>query len=269
VTLAISPDNQLIATGGRGREIQLWHLPDGRLVHKLPTGFPAQYLAFAQDSASLIVYETANNPVYVMDTATGKHIADFDGEKFPALSTDGRIMMTEVGSQMILRSTSDWKELRTLPKPIQTAWPESLDPHSDAYVYADMNDKHSFVAVHLGDGNLYPNPRVVDLPRFATNRPFFASLDPKSGLVYGHSGGRLWAWDFQTGQTCFSDALNSESGSLSPDGRLVAAAIDHANNGADAIEPGVAVWRTDSVASACGLRKPLKPKKHGFLGRSN
>jgi WD40 repeat protein len=267
VTLAISPNNRLIATGGRGSEIQLWRLPDGGLVHRFPTGFPPRYLAFAPDSASLIVYEAVNNPVYVMDTSTGKHIVDFDGEHFPALSTDGTIMMTEVGSQMVLRSTSDWKEMRTLPKPIATAWPASLDPRSDTYVYADMYDEHSFVAVHLSDGTLYPNPRVIDLPRFATNKPYFASLDPKSGLVFGHSGGRLWAWNFQTGKTCVSQDLNSESGALSPDGRLVAAAIDKSGNGSDEIEPGVALWRTDSAVSACGLSEHHRPKKRGLLQR--
>jgi WD40 repeat protein len=250
--LAISPDNHLIATGGRGaREVKLWRLPDGVLVHRFPTGFSAQFLAFAADSSSLIVYETANNPVYVMDTSTGKHTVDLTGENFPALSVDGQTLMTESGSQLVLRSTSDWKKLRTLPKPTPTTWPASLDARLDTYIYADMTDEHSFIAVHLSTGALYPNPRLIDLPRFVNSKPYFASLEPRSGLVFGHSGGRLWVWNFQTGKNCVSQDLHSESGALSPDGRLVVAGID---NGSEKIKSGVELWRTDAVMVACGLQ---------------
>lgn len=251
VGLAISPDNQLMATVTRGAGgIALWHLPDGKLVHQLPTTFPAQFMAFTRGSSSLVIFETANAHVYVMDAATGDHKEDLTEEHWPALSSDGNTLMSGAGSELVLRRTDDWKILQRLPKPTPYVRPTSLDPQSDTYIYVDPTDEHSFVAVHLSTGALYPNPRHIDLPRFKEMKPYFASLDPKTGLVFGYTGDQLWAWNYETGKDCVSETLPNATGALSANGHLVAKAIDEGDNN----KVGVALWETESVARACKLK---------------
>ena len=82
---------------------------------------------------------------------------------------------------------------------------------------------------------------------------YFASIDPKSGLVFGHSGGRLWLWDFQAGMACMSEILYSESGSLSADGSLLAGGIDNSFFAGNKVEPGIGLWQTDKLRAACGV----------------
>jgi hypothetical protein len=141
-----------------------------------------------------------------------------------------------------------------LPKLTKYATPLSLDTQLDTYIYGDTADQYSFVAVRLSTGEMLPNPRTVSLPRFNPSTGFFASLNPNSGLVFGHTEGRLWVWDFHTGKTCISNVLYSESGTLNPDGSLLAGAIDNSIIARDQIEPGVGLWQTKSIREACGLQ---------------
>jgi WD40 repeat protein len=253
--VAIAPDNQFIATAGSSGDpdIKLWHLPDGQLVRRFKVGHPAvQRLIFSLHS-SLVV--AVNNAVtYVLDIATGSHTRDLAGEWAPILSIDGKTLMTVNATEMVLRSADDWTEQKRFPKPTTYVYPLSFDTHSDVFLYGDSTGEFSFFAARLSTGELISNPRIAKLPRLNLSTGYFASLSAESNLVFGHSGDRLWLWDFQTGKTCVSEILYSESGALSVDGSLLAGGIDNSFFAKNKIETGVGVWQTNVLRGACNLR---------------
>jgi WD40 repeat protein len=255
-SVAISADGQLLATSGSNMDpsIKVWHLPDGKLVNDFRIGNSAvQKLLFSPDPTFLIVSE--NNAVaYVMDIATGKHKQELSGEWAPVFSSDGKTLMTVSKTAMILRNSNDWQLQKTLPKLTKYPIPLSLDPDLDLYIFGDGTEENSFFAARLSTGELLPNPRSTKLPRVNFGAGAFASVEPASGIVFGHSGGRLWAWNSQTGKTCASSILYSESGALSPDGSLVVGAIDNSIMAPDKVKPGVGVWETAAIRKDCGLK---------------
>jgi WD40 repeat protein len=254
--VAISPDDQLIATAGTDGDpnIKLWHLPDGKLRKSFYVGHPAvQKLAFGPEASSLLVAEN-NGVTYVLDTTSGNHKLELPGERGPVLSTDATTLMTMSDTSVIFRSMGDWQQQKVLPKPAKLAIPLSLDMRLDTYIYGDYAEEYSFVAVRASTGEILPNSRPVNLPKFNPSTGYFASLSPNSGLVFGHTGGRLWAWDLKTGKTCISKVLYSESGDINPDGSLLAGAIDNSIIARDKTEPGVGLWQTNSIREACGLQ---------------
>jgi len=253
--VAISPDDQVLATDGTNGDpgIKLWRLPDGKLLKNLGAGSSAvQKLVFGPDASSLIVAE--NNAVtYVLDTGSGERKLDLSGEWAPTLSLDGKALMTVSKADLILRSTNDWQKQGALPKLTKYVIPLALDTQLDTYIYGDATDENSFVAVCLGTGEMLPNPRTVKLPKFNPSTGYFASLDPSSGLVFGHSEGRLWVWDIRTGKTCTSQILYSEGGALSADGSILVGAIDNSIMAQDKVKPGIGVWETSAVRKSCGM----------------
>ena len=253
--VAISPDDQILATNGTKGDsgIKLWHLPDGTLLRNLGAESSAVLkLIFGPDASSLIVAE--NNAVtYVLDTVSGERKLDLSGEWAPTLSMDGKTLMAVSKTDLILRSMNDWQKQKTLPKLTKYVIPLALDTRLDAYIYGDATDGNSFVAVRLSTGEILPNPRTVKLPQFNPSTGYFASLDPSSGLVFGHSEGRLWVWDIKTGRTCTSKILYSESGALSPDGSLLVGAIDNSIMAQDKVKPGVGIWETSAIRKSCGM----------------
>ena len=80
--IAISPDNQLIATAGSDEDldIELWHLADGKLQKTFRVGHPAvQKLAFGPDASSLLVAEN-NGVTCLLDTISGTRKREMPGE---------------------------------------------------------------------------------------------------------------------------------------------------------------------------------------------
>ena len=255
-SVALSNDGRLLATSGSNVDpnIKVWHLPDGKLLNSFRVENSAvQQLLFSRDASSLIVSE--NNAVaYVLDIATGKHKQELSGEWAPIFSTDGKTLMTVSKTAMILRNADDWQQQKTLPKLTKYPIPLSLDPQLDIYIFGDGTEENSFFAARLSTGELLANPRSAKLPRVNFGAGAFASVDPSSSIVFGHSAARLWAWDFQTGKTCASNILYSESGALSPDGSLVVGAIDNSIMTPDKVKPGVGLWETASIRKTCGLK---------------
>ncbi|HKO11069.1 MAG TPA: PQQ-binding-like beta-propeller repeat protein [Acidobacteriaceae bacterium] len=255
--VAISPDDQLIATGAAdGGDVKIWHAPDGKLLNTIRTvrpGSGVRSLMFSLDSQSLIVSENQGGTSYVLDTKSGRHVVELSGERMPTLSNDGKTLLTTTDSELVLRSTDDWRVSGELRKLTPYVWPETLDAAQKVYIFGDPTDENSFVAVDLKTGQMLPNPRPVKLPRWNPAAGGFAALDPMSGLVFGHSSARLWAWNPKNGATCVSDVLYSESGALSPDGTLLAGAIDNSFFAPGKNRPGVLVWKTATLRASCAM----------------
>jgi WD40 repeat protein len=253
--VAISPDNQLIATAGQqDQSILIWNVADGKLARSIKIGNPPVHsLVFGLDGATLVGAE--NGPfTFVFDASTGSEVAKYPGEWSPVISADDRTMITTLKDRIIVRDTQSWKVQKELPRPTKSAGPLALDTHADSYIYGDPFDDHSFVSVRLSTGELYASQRFGKLPKWNPSEGGFAAFDPGSGLVFGHSGGRLWVWNVQDGRTCTSQILYSESGSLSSDGSMMAGGLDNSIMAADKARPGVALWRTSTILKACGMQ---------------
>jgi WD40 repeat protein len=253
--VAVSPDDQLIATAGQeDQRILIWNVSDGRLVRSLKIGNPPVHaLAFGLNSATLVGSENGA-PTFVFDATSGNSVEMFPEEWSPVLSVDGKALMTVLKNEVIVRDTRTWKKQAEIPRPTKSAFPLALNENSDAYVYGDSADNHSFISVRISTGELFPNQKFGKLPQWNPSEGGFAAFDPQSGLVFGHSGGRLWVWNIQDGKTCMSPVLYSESGALSSDGSMLAGGLDNSIFATDKVKPGVVFWHTSSIRKACGMQ---------------
>jgi outer membrane protein assembly factor BamB len=256
--VAFSPDGHSIAaTQLTGGGIRIWQIPDGKLVSSIDAGSPVVgRLLYASNPGRLIFAAFSALGTSVLDPASGAHMADFPGERMPVVSTDGNTLMTVSNSAVILRSVSDLKQQRTLPKLTPYAWPVFMDTELGLYLFGDGTDSHLFVAARLSDGQMPRNVKLANLPKSTAlyETSAFAAIDPHSGLVLGHSGDQLWALNPKTGDTCLSPHLLSVSGAMSADGRLLAGAEDSSTPTENQEAAGVAIWKTDKLAKACHLQ---------------
>jgi WD40 repeat protein len=267
--VAISPDNQYVAGSSMAsKQIMVWHIPDGKQVSSFPAG-PVANMFYTHDPA-VFVYSysaltsstmpdgttvTGGAPaIDVVNTLNGLRVVSFSGESWPVLSADGSTLMTEKSGSLILRRTADWSEQKSMPKLTDYAHPVFLDLARGWYLFWDGTDDHRVVAAQLSDGKMPQAVRLANLPQFSYLVPPVAAIDPRSGLVFGHGGGYLWALDLKTGQTCFSPNQHSEGAALSPDGSLVAGAFDSPNSTDDQSSAGVAIWKTKLIAKHCHLK---------------
>jgi WD40 repeat protein len=248
--VAVSKDGQWLATAGQGDNFQakLWHLPDGNLVRTYNHfgGF-LHSLAFGPDGKWIVAWSN-DGKVHVLDTTEEKEILVLDDTFSPLVSNDGQTLMTISRSSYDVWNTSNWTKVRTLPRPANFALPLALSAKAATSVIATSGQ---FRLMRLDDGSVLPESPQPELPSFNPSDGGFAGFRAGSPLLFGHSDNRLWAWDSETGRTCVSGMMNSESGALSPDGSLLAGAKDNATSDQDSGETGVWVWNTDKLIEDC------------------
>ncbi len=257
--VAISPDGQTLVTAGEGDnyKLKLWHLPDGKPMktYNSSAGF-IHSLAFGPNG-QWIVYAENIGPTKVLDLATGKVLLELKDTSFPILSTDGSVLMTANKTEFTIWKTSDWSKLRSLPRSPAYAVPLAVRPEADTFVYSFAG---AFSLARLSTGELLPSDQPSPLPKFNASAGGFAAIDPHApGLVFGHSDGRLWAWDTKSGKTCTSEVLYSESGALSPDGTLLAGAKDNSILAQGQSPDGVFLWDTQQLIQSCGFPAVTSP----------
>ena len=251
--VAISPDGQALATAGEGDnfKLKLWHLPDGKLrkTYSSSSGF-IHSVAFGP-TGEWIVFAENGGPTRVLDLATEKVLMELKDTSFPVLSTDGTVLMTANKTEFIIWKTSDWSQLRSLPRSPAYAVPLAIDPQTDKFAYSYAG---AFSLARLSTGELLPRNQSSPLPKFNLSAGGFAAIDTGApDLVFGHSDARLWAWDTKSGKTCTSEVLCSESGALSPDGTLLTGAKDNSILAQGKSPDGVLLWDTRRLVENCGF----------------
>lgn len=251
--VAISPDGRVLATAGEGDQLslKLWQLPDGQLLKRYTSfGGYVGSIAFGPDGSWLVVSDNADR-TQVLDALTGKQLLDEKETHSPVLSPDGAILMTVNQTEFSLWKTSDWTKQRAIPRVPPNAIPLARNPATDRFV---VTSSGRFQLVQLSTGALLPSVPASPLPQFNGAAGGFAAFDAGDpDMLFGHSDGRLWAWDSRTGRTCLSDIMYSESGSLSPDGSILAGAKDNSILAQGQSPDGVLVWDTKRLAEKCGL----------------
>jgi WD40 repeat protein len=252
--VAISADGQLMATGGEGDafSLKLWHLPDGKLVRTYRNfiGY-VRTAAFGRGGAWIVVSENFG-AIHVLDTAADKQLAELKDTYAPLLSPQGDILMTVSKANFMLWSTSDWTQKRMLPRTPVYAMPLAFSPEADSFIIASSG---AFRLLRLSTGEPLPSAPNPELPKFNGAAGGFAAFG-NNNLVFGHSDDRLWAWNTSTDQTCVSDLMYSESGSLSPDGSLLAGAKDNSILAQTRSGDGVWIWDTSKLAAKCLSTSP-------------
>lgn len=252
--VAISPDHQFLASAGSEEHpvIALWNLATGKVERTFPVSKPVvQKLAFAADGTSLVV--TENGIAYVIDTVSGNRVLDVPGERLPVLSIDAKTLITTNGQKFTVWDTENWAAVKSFPLPAKYAWPLTADIEQDLLIYGDSREKQSFIATRINSDVPILDKRHDILPQFNPSAGYFAAIAKSSHIVFGHSGGRLWGWNIDTGKTCISPLLFSESGQLSSDGSILVGAIDNGLLSKERVEPGVEVWDVPSLLQACNL----------------
>jgi WD40 repeat protein len=247
--VAISADGQLMATGGQGDafSLKLWHLPDGKLVRTYHNfiGY-IRTAAFGPAGAWIVVSENGG-AIHVLDIATDKQLAELKDTYSPLLSPQGDILMTVSKANFVLWSTSDWTQKRTLPRTPVYAMPLAFSPEADSFI---ITSSGVFRLLRLSTGEPLPSIPNPELPKFNGAAGGFAAFG-NNNLAFGHSDDRLWAWNISTDQTCVSDLMYSESGSLSQDGTILAGAKDNSILAQTRSGEGVWIWDTSKLAAKC------------------
>lgn len=247
--VALSADGQLMATGGDGDRfsLKLWHLPDGKLVrtYNYFNGY-VRTAVFSPAGTWIVVSDNAA-VTHVLDVTVDKQLAELKDMHSPLLSPQGDILMTVSKANFTLWATSDWTQKRTLPRSPAYAIPLALNPEADSFV---ITSSGIFRLLRLSTGEPLPNAPNPELPKFNGAAGGFAAFGT-SNAVFGHSDDRLWAWNTSNAQTCVSDLMYSESGSLSQDGTILAGAKDNSILAQTRSGEGVWIWDTSKLAAKC------------------
>jgi WD40 repeat protein len=253
-SVAISPDNKNIAVAGdqENGKVILWSLTDGKRLRSIDVQAPVvQELAFL--SNQLLFVKENGQPIYVIDVSDGHKVFETDHESWATLSADGSLLVTSVADSFVVRSMSDFSIIRKLPKPTRESFPAAVSAKQDLLVVEDTSNRQGFVALKLSDGSSLPYKPLGNELAANPSAGYFVGIKEGSGIVFGHSQARLWAWNPSTGRSCQTGLLYSEAGALSRDGNTVASGLDNGFFSGKKAATGVEVWTASEVMKACGL----------------
>lgn len=202
--------------------------------------------AFGPTGKWIVVWENFGG-TRVLDTTSDNRLFDLKDAYSPLLSPEGDTMMTVGKVNFTLWSTSDWAQKKTLPRPADNPWPFSINSQMDKVL---ISSGGSFRLLRLSTSELLSSVPKPELPKFNLSAGGFAAFG-NDNVLFGHSDGRLWAWNVSSGQTCASDVMYTEAGALSPDGTLLAGAKDNSIFAQTRSGEGVWLWQTNRLTLAC------------------
>jgi WD40 repeat protein len=256
--VAISPDGQMLATAGQGDNfnLKLWHIPDGKLVrtYSLFNSY-LHTISFSPDGTWMVAADNTST-THVLEVPSGKQRAELTGMYAPLISPRGDVLMAASRDSFTVWNTADWTKQRTLPRLPTYAIPLALDPETDTFIVTAAGN---FRILRLSTGEVLPSSPRPELPKFNASAGGFAAFRTGSPFIFGHSDDRLWAWNRDTGETCVSGMMYSESGALSPDGTILAGAKDNSIMAQTRSGDGIWIWDTNQLASSCFNLAANKP----------
>jgi WD40 repeat protein len=146
-----SPSGDSLVTAGRDGLVKVWHLPDLQLTRTFsvaqsvrtrraidgPVTVVANSVAFSHDGATLAA-GTAEGSVYFWDTATGKDLEKYLGDKlrpdhsFPSGIGDSVIFTPD--DKWVLTTDPDGRSLRILGPRKHKEYPTAISTGSDAQI---------------------------------------------------------------------------------------------------------------------------------------
>jgi WD40 repeat protein len=131
LTVAISPDGQLIATGSNDKTVKIWRR-DGTLLRTLKHSGTVHRVAFSPDGRS-IVAACLNGKVQIWDV-DGNLLRSIEAHKAPvwgiAFSPDGQMIASASGDRTIRLWRLDGTLIRTLNGHQNSVWNVAFSPDS-------------------------------------------------------------------------------------------------------------------------------------------
>jgi WD40 repeat protein len=217
LTLASSPDGQIIAAGTRGSTVYLWRASDGALLRTIPGVNVVQKIAFSPDSTMLAVAENAyGNNLKLYRVSDGALLRAFPGsmwgfqKNFVDFTPDGTMLVFSAGAEFIqFWRIADGALLREYDRETGTGlfpiMPIAVSPDGRSFGYGRQDSTIVMARNPFAPSVCYANcdqsttPPVLNVGDFTCFLQRFASGDPYANCDSSTAPPVLNVGDF----TCF------------------------------------------------------------------
>jgi len=254
--LAFSPDERLLAVGGVDRDVELWEVPSGKWLRRLPTEHSVWTLAFSPAGDRLATAGWSNTPL-VWDLTGATAAKELEGHTLPvwciAFSADASTLVTTSSDQTV----RFWDAATLQPKGIfhghdSEVWCVALSPDGKTLATAGKDQ-----TVRLWPS--IPIPRQDSIRNQRGARPVFSPDGTRLATFVQDSGDwRCQVWSV-TNQARLDEVPNGPVVGFTPDSqRLVylneqTAALEiRSSQGSPAIIPLSGVGPQDSAFNRVG-----------------
>ena len=220
---AVSPDERLVATAGRGQTVKVWSLQDGSLVESLSgAGAGVHDLAFSPDGKFMVAASDSGVRRWVMgnrdpDLVLTNHVGSAYGI---AISPDGRQIASTGADQLVrLWNAETGDETSALRGHTHDIWSVTYTPDGQHLVTGSRNGEIKFW-----------NPHSHSTQRTSLRLPGNRCLSWKysadsAQLATVHSDGTIHFWDAktleETSVESFTESIPDRA-AYSPQANLVA-----------------------------------------------
>jgi WD40 repeat protein len=251
----VSPDGQLIATGGGDLTVKLWQ-PDGTLLHTLQHKVSSVFaLSFSPDSQRLVT-SSVDGSIYLW-TRFGKLLKTFQGHSAAvwaiAVSPDGERIASASEDSTIRLWSADGKPLKTLKGHQSGVWGVAFSPHGNLLASSSADGT---VKVWTLDGELV---RTLEGHSAAVWNVEFALLADNSGTkrpaiisASADNTVKLWQLDGTLLRTLSGHSSEVFKVAVSTAGDVIASA---------SADGTINLWKPDGT-----LLKTLKGHQSGIRG---
>jgi WD40 repeat protein len=191
---AISPDGNIVATGGWDGSIALWHSKTGRLLWRTPTRMRETResandsepistgdLSFSRDGNHLV--QSLSNKVVFWDIRKGKKVheiklqnksdEELNAFSMSEISQDGTMLLTYYGGTAELWNISTWKSMQKFPNVARAA----ISPNNDYIVVVEdkktKTNKMRSLGGAIGLGDVLEKANQVERVSNLAKKRFF------------------------------------------------------------------------------------------------
>ena len=256
-SLAISPDGQLLISGSVDKSVNIWNLPQGKIIHSMKGHINEVWTVAISPDGNTAASGSGDSTIKLWDLATGTLKKEFSSQSgwvvSLVFSPDGKMLVSGGADSTIkvwdmatyqLRATFQGHSEGVVALafrnvlPITPAQPAVNQPGSNILVSAGGDNKLMFWDV-LSRCDVGQSCRPLQVFESLSRRLQTVAFSPDGNtLATGNGDGSIDLWNLNTGKverTFFghSDVVNSLV--FSPDGKMLA-------SGAGSLDSTVKLW---------------------------
>jgi len=225
-SIAFSPDGKVLAAGGSDKELKLWDVSSGEVMHNLSAHqgdiFSSICVAFSPDG-SLLASGSDRDTVKLWDVSSGVELRTLSehesGVNSVAFSPDGSTLATGSSDATVkLWFVSSGVELRTLSGHENDVNSVAFSP--DGNMLASASDDHTVILWDLSSG------KALHTLSGHTNDVVSIAFSPDGDTLASASESQIILWDVYSGielpRYGIASCVPYESVAFSPDGTILA-----------------------------------------------